>query len=147
MSTAGRLVQWEVSMAALFARKPDLTVECPEWLCECLERGEEEDAYLMLPALPPDPKGTYLGSQGADKARLVSAIFRDLLKANGWSPDIAGRELGVSLPVVKRLLECPHTTIRLYSQVSAKITAAAGRDQRLLAEVRKMIDKGKAEDR
>lgn len=143
MSASARIVEWEVSMAALFERPPDLVVECPEWLAGWMEWQEERDAYLMLPNLPPDPKGVYLGKQGTGKGRLVSAIFRDLLKANGWSPDIAGRELGVSLPVVKRLLECPQTTIRLYSRVAAQITAAASHDPRLLVEVRRMIEKGK----
>lgn len=150
MSGVAHIVDWEMSMPELFERPPDLVVECPEWLAEWMEWQEELDAYLMLPSLPPGPKGVYLGRQGTNRGRLVSAIMQDLFQARGWKTDTpgmiaAGMEMGVSTSVVKRLLTYQHPTVRLYSRVAAQVVMAADRYPRLLLEVRKMIDRGREE--
>jgi len=108
-----KTIEWSISMEELFRRPPDLTIQCPEWLAEWMEWQDELDASKMLPRVPMDPTGPYLGSKPKEKVRTVGMVFADLLKANGWKEADAGPEIGISRDATRRLLKSGTPTLRL----------------------------------
>lgn len=141
-----KTIEWSISMEELFRRPPDLTIQCPEWLAEWMEWQDELDASKMLPRIPLDPTGVYLGAKRKDEGRYVADIFRDVVRASGWTMDMAGPALGVSPTVISRLLSAQHlTTIRLYRATAEKLLAASSQLGKLHTEVRRMIDTGAGE--
>jgi len=133
----GGFVPWEINMAHLFSRQPDLVVGVPEWLAEWLDWQDELAVLEDLPALPASPVGCYLGADMSSRGTTVGALMRDLLKAMGASDVALAYRIGVSPPVVTRLVNCQQDSIRMYGKTRARVMQAFTKYPGLVARARR----------
>jgi len=133
----GGFVPWEISMAHLFSRRPDLVVEAPEWLAEWLDWQDELAVLEDLPALPATPAGCYLGADMSSRGTTVGALMRDLLKVMGISDVALAYRIGVSPPVITRLVNCQQDSIRMYDKTRAKVMQVFTKHPGLMVHARR----------
>lgn len=132
-----RLVTWEIHPVEVLSRPPDIRVRVPVWFREWLEWQDDLSILDMLPDLPPQPQGAYLGLQTDDNRRSVSGMIRQFAKLSGGLTEAQlPAALGVSRIVVQRLLACHENKLRLYAATRDRILDALTRYPRLQAQAK-----------